>query len=474
MSEFPYDGAEPYVYVSYAREDEDKCRRFIDHLNALGYRVHFNDDIEVDQDKVRQATNVVFLVTAGAGDSEEVKLELQYASAAAKDGVAIYIEECSIDGTVGLLLGQFDELKRYRMKEAFFRKRLQKSLDASTQRPGAVPPPVVEMEFAAPTPKPLPKIEAPPAPTPKAPPQDELAAQVAAFQSQQGGASGAPARKPTSASRGVEAPAAVQQAAQRLQENPKLLYGILGGAGALLLVGLIALAIVSPSGGPEGGSGEAAAGAEGEDAGPALTPEEREAQRRALQAELEKRQAERERLRKERERREAIAKALGDGRRLLRERQYDQALGALTRALELDPKNVEAYLLRAEAFYRLKNDAQAVADYQKVLALDAKNLAALVGRGKILRYKEPKKAVADLTAALKLDPKNVEAWILRGDAKRQVGSKKWLRSAIKDYSYSIKLDPRPAAYYGRSLCYKKLGDQRRADRDLEAARRQKP
>ena len=100
----------------------------------------------------------------------------------------------------------------------------------------------------------------------------------------------------------------------------------------------------------------------------------------------------------------------------------------------------------------------------KLLELDPKDANAYYGRGlaksELKQYKE---AIADYTKAIKLNPKDAEAYYNRGNAKYRL---KQYKEAIADYDKAIELKPEDAqAYYNRGFAYRELGKKEKADAD---------
>lgn len=89
--------------------------------------------------------------------------------------------------------------------------------------------------------------------------------------------------------------------------------------------------------------------------------------------------------------------------------QADQQLARLKAAIEADPENSEAWLMRARALASFRRFKDAIADYSKAIELSPELLAAYLGRSEanaaISNYPS---ALADDEAALLLDPKNAQ------------------------------------------------------------------
>jgi tetratricopeptide (TPR) repeat protein len=130
---------------------------------------------------------------------------------------------------------------------------------------------------------------------------------------------------------------------------------------------------------------------------------------------------------------------LSRARRHLNQGHPQRALRACDRAIQLDPKKVEGYDLRASLRLQLQDYAG---------------------------------AVADLNEVLRLEPNVVEAWADRADARLQLGD---CAGAISDSSRAIRLDPQyTQAYYTRSLAYYEQKQLEAAVADVCVALSQKP
>jgi serine/threonine protein kinase/tetratricopeptide (TPR) repeat protein len=119
-----------------------------------------------------------------------------------------------------------------------------------------------------------------------------------------------------------------------------------------------------------------------------------------------------------------------------------KAIEDFTRALELDPRHVQALLHRGLAFARRRDDPRALADYDEALRLDPGLAQAHFYRGLVHdRHQRYEQSVADYAAAIRLDPQHARAYNNRGSARMGLGR---LDDAIGDFRQALRIDPRYA------------------------------
>src|SRR5262249_41597550 len=63
-------------------------------------------------------------------------------------------------------------------------------------------------------------------------------------------------------------------------------------------------------------------------------------------------------------------------------KDWDRALADFDRVTTLDAKNADAYVGRANVLEQKGESERALAEYDKALAIDAKNVGAVAGRGR--------------------------------------------------------------------------------------------
>jgi tetratricopeptide (TPR) repeat protein len=137
-------------------------------------------------------------------------------------------------------------------------------------------------------------------------------------------------------------------------------------------------------------------------------------------------------------------------------------------ALHIEPSYVEALDAHGLALEALGEDAGAVADYQKAIALNQSrrgtfssahvNLSAYYNR-----TSERGKALEYANEALELDPKSDRAWFQKAKADEGLGR---LVDAVDSMNRAISFNPRASSYYYvLSGLYRRLGkmeDSRKA------------
>jgi tetratricopeptide (TPR) repeat protein len=147
---------------------------------------------------------------------------------------------------------------------------------------------------------------------------------------------------------------------------------------------------------------------------------------------------------------------------------YQQALDAYNRALELRPDDPDTLNNRGNALGKLERHEQALKDYNRALELEPHDPDTLSNHGAALanvgRHED---ALKDFNRALELRPDHPDALYNRGLALHRAGH---YENAIKDYNRALELTPNhPATLYNRACTYSMWGNFEEALRGLEAA-----
>lgn len=164
---------------------------------------------------------------------------------------------------------------------------------------------------------------------------------------------------------------------------------------------------------------------------------------------------------------------LDKGMALVEAKQFDEALVALTKAIDLDPTFSQAHMFRAIAYASLMKIKAFSEDIDTAIRLDDQNADALTLRG-ILKYNQRKydAAIADLTASLELDAESATAYEKRGAS---YYFQRNYNAAISDLTAAIDLNPTLAeAFFLRGRAYGGLYEPELVLKDHEEALRLEP
>lgn len=145
-----------------------------------------------------------------------------------------------------------------------------------------------------------------------------------------------------------------------------------------------------------------------------------------------------------------------------------------------NPNQATAYHLRAESHWYGGNLSEAVADYSRALELDPKDVSAFLGRGQVfMECHDFSRALEDLDAALgSIDGVHgadavwkaaFEAFARNGRAATYAGLGDFGR-ALEEFGKSIELCPENAwVYYNRAEAYQNHGDRKNAVENYKLA-----
>jgi tetratricopeptide (TPR) repeat protein len=154
--------------------------------------------------------------------------------------------------------------------------------------------------------------------------------------------------------------------------------------------------------------------------------------------------------------------------------QFEEAVKAATRAIELAPENADAYDKRGEANFNWGHLSEAIEDYSRELQLIPDSSVALNGRGQCLaeagRYDE---ALADLFRAIELAKEAgnsiVVAYASNGAALALAGLGKF-ETALGSLQRALEITPNNAwSYYYRAQIYEWMKEPDKAHENYKLA-----
>ena len=131
------------------------------------------------------------------------------------------------------------------------------------------------------------------------------------------------------------------------------------------------------------------------------------------------------------------------GQVLTKSGKTEEALAEFDRALALDPYNAQALYGRGLIYQSEKQHQQAIEDFTAANGLTPQRAEPLLGRAtSYLALDKAKEAAADLDEAVQADPNNAPAWAARGLAYERLGDK---AKAAASYGRAIAIRPKDEA-----------------------------
>jgi tetratricopeptide (TPR) repeat protein len=144
--------------------------------------------------------------------------------------------------------------------------------------------------------------------------------------------------------------------------------------------------------------------------------------------------------------------------------ETDEALNVMNRLVELEPEDLNGRLVRAELFYQMEKEQEAIADCLHVTETNDSQPTAWFLMGKVKRkLKDLSGSIADLTKAIDLKEDFVAARLLRAEIFFEANQ---VDNALSDIEKLIDTESEEeAAYLLRGRIYEYLGDLAAAAND---------
>jgi Flp pilus assembly protein TadD len=150
--------------------------------------------------------------------------------------------------------------------------------------------------------------------------------------------------------------------------------------------------------------------------------------------------------------------------------RFEEALADHDRVIALQPASADAHNLRGDCLHVLQRRDEALASYQRAVELNPDHAAAHLGRADVLNEQGRHEAAAEsYAAAVALNPANPIAHFNRGNVLRLLQR---VDEAIASYDRAIALKPDFAvAHHNRAFCLLQKGDLDAGFREYEWRRK---
>ena len=131
----PYQGNEPYLFISYAHADEQAVGSVLEHLEKHSVRFWYDDGIEVGSEwpeyiaeRLASSKMMLAFVSNAYAVSNNCRKEMHYAVSNGIKTINVFLEDADITPGMSLQIGNIFALMKYRMEEGEFYDRLYQAL----------------------------------------------------------------------------------------------------------------------------------------------------------------------------------------------------------------------------------------------------------------------------------------------------------------------------------------------------------
>lgn len=127
----PYNGNEPFIFISYSHKDSDIVWPLISRMINDGYRVWYDDGInpgtnwdEVIAEKIKKCGYFIAFISKNYIESDNCKDELNYARDQVENKFIVYLEDTTLPTGLDMRIGRIQAIKIYECatEESFYSK----------------------------------------------------------------------------------------------------------------------------------------------------------------------------------------------------------------------------------------------------------------------------------------------------------------------------------------------------------------
>ena len=123
----PYEGHDPYIFISYCHKNQDMVMDILNNLSRLGYRFWYDKGINVGSSwndniasHIDNASHFIFFLSNDFIQSKYCLDELEYAKSEDKQIIPVCIEETKISGGLKLSINRLQVFNKYQFSESYF------------------------------------------------------------------------------------------------------------------------------------------------------------------------------------------------------------------------------------------------------------------------------------------------------------------------------------------------------------------
>lgn len=123
----PYEGTEPYIFVSYAHADSPDVMRVVTDMHSRGYRIWYDEGIEVGSEwpeciaeHLASAHLMLAFISEAYMNSDNCRREMHYALSKRIKVINVFLEQTAMTPGMEMQIGNIFALMKYTMDESVF------------------------------------------------------------------------------------------------------------------------------------------------------------------------------------------------------------------------------------------------------------------------------------------------------------------------------------------------------------------